>query len=94
MGNHSEALVLEQSPVLRGIEAGVIQRLTCKASDRLTVLRSAREDQRSAWRGVRPEYREHSPLIFVAQVEEAVPRKDALKLLFKDSVRMSETIAG
>lgn len=74
-----EAGVFKQCPILGGIKAGVIQGFPFKASHGLAMGGSAREHQRGTGCGVRPEYREHSSLILVAQVEETVPGENAVK---------------
>jgi hypothetical protein len=60
-----------------------MQGLSFKTSSGLAMGRPAREHQRGAWRGVRPEYREHSPLIFVIQMKEAIPGESGLKAPLK-----------
>ena len=54
-GDDSEALVIEECPVLRAVEAGVIQWLPFKASNGLTLRRPAREHQRGTGGGMSPE---------------------------------------
>ena len=53
----------------------MIQRLSFKATNGLAMCRSTREHQSGVWRGVRPENREHPPLIFVAQMKEGSVEK-------------------
>ncbi len=79
LGDDAKTCGFQQILVFGSIKAGVIQGLSFNATNGLAMRRSTREHQRGAWRGVRPEYREHPPLIFVVQMEEAVPGENAMK---------------
>lgn len=78
-GDDGKTFAFKQLPVFGRIKACVIQALSFKASDGLAIRGPTREHQRGAWRGVRPEYWEHSPLIFAVQMEEAIPSENAVK---------------
>lgn len=79
VGDDAKTCGFQQIPVFGSIKAGVIQGLSFKATNGLAMCRSTREHQSGVWRGVRPENREHPPVIFVAQMKEAVPGENAMK---------------
>ena len=62
------------------VEARMIQRLACKASDRLPMRGTAGEHQRRLRRRMRAKHRKHPALVVMAEVKETVPRQDAGKL--------------
>ena len=58
----------------------MIQRLASEAPDRLPVRGAACKHQCRFRRCVLPKHRKHLALVAVAEVKEAIPRKDAGKL--------------
>src|SRR5262245_66499626 len=74
-----EAEFTEQRAIVGFVEAGMIERLAAIAADGLPMARPAGEHQRRPGRGVRAEDRKHPALIIAGEMEEAVPRKNAVE---------------
>src|SRR5262245_45399983 len=75
-----EAVLVEQGAIFVRRQARMVQRLAAKSADRLAVTRPAVEHERGSPRGMPAEDVEHGALSVLAQVEKAVPSKNAVEL--------------
>src|SRR4051794_12686524 len=79
MSLHPKAILSQEPAVLRGIQTGVIQRLTFVRSNRFAITGPTGEHHDALRGGMLSERGEHPALIVMAQMEEAVPRQDAVE---------------
>src|SRR5436305_14613167 len=77
--HHLQAVLVEQGVVLRAVYARMVQAFPRKGPDCLAMRWTAREHQRSARSGVLAENRKHPALMFVTQMEEAVPGENTVE---------------
>src|SRR5215475_633698 len=75
-----EAVLVEQGAIFVRRQARMVQRLAAKSADRLAVTRPAVEHERGSRRRMTAEDVEHGALSVLAQVEKAVPGKNAVEL--------------
>ncbi|CAN5442083.1 hypothetical protein BH10ACI4_BH10ACI4_28380 [soil metagenome] len=81
--DHSEPMFFKQVLVLRGIKTCMVERFSFENSNRLTMESPRSEHEGGSRGGVCAKSQKHVLLVFLIKMEEAVPGKDALKLLIE-----------